>query len=191
MNGYPPIHRPCKGLITQHRASALCEWISSSTTIHHLLPTTYTHPPPNTNAIPWGIPPNPSPVHLITIEFPHDSGKSRLASLSSHCSFISLAQRKGTKETSPNQGLPPREGCNLLRAETALRKSFGKFYEASALKGKTCIDYLIVSEWNVPPVSEWNVHNYCPNWRKWRSVEGRISMNRIWGNQPRGCIWKI
>ena len=98
----------------------------------------------NTNS--WGIPPDPIFVHLITIEFPHDSGKSKLASLSSHCSFISLAQRKGTKETSPNQGLPPREGCNLLRAETALRKGFGKFYEASALKGKTCIDYLIVSE---------------------------------------------
>ena len=115
-------------------------------------PTSIQQPPfPSPQPTPWGIPPNPSPVHLITIEFPHDSGKSKLASLSSHCSFISLAQRKGTKETSPNQGLPPREGCNLLRAETALRKSFGKFYEASALKGKTCI-------------------------------------NRIWGNQPRGCI---
>jgi len=33
------------------------------------------------------------------------------------------------------------QGLNLLRAETALRKGFGKFYEAFALKGKTWIVY--------------------------------------------------
>jgi hypothetical protein len=38
--------------------------------------------------------------------------------------FISLSQRKGTKETRPTK--PPFQGrLNLLRAETALRKGFG------------------------------------------------------------------
>jgi len=47
------------------------------------------------------------------------------------------------------------QGLNLLRAETALRKGFGKFYEAFALKGKTWIVYRLARcEFYLSPLGE-------------------------------------
>ena len=55
--------------------------------------------------------------------------------------FIHFLAR--SEKTNQKRGATPKApyigGCNLLRAETALRKGFGKFYEAFALKGKTWI----------------------------------------------------
>ena len=71
--------------------------------------------------------------------------------------FIHFLAR--SEKTNQKRGVTPKApyigGCNLLRAETALRKgscvpsvasdqrsSVGKFYEAFALKGKTWIFYM-------------------------------------------------
>lgn len=77
-------------------------------------------------------------VHLSELEFTHDSTELKRVWLCARCSFISLSQRKGTKETRPSR--PPFQGrLNLLRAEATLRKGFCNIHEAFALKGESCI----------------------------------------------------
>lgn len=75
-------------------------------------------------------------IHLSELEFTHDSTELKRVWLCARCSFISFgAKETNQRKHSPNQGLPPREGCNLLRPEAGLRKGYGIALEPLPLRG--------------------------------------------------------
>ena len=86
-----------------------------------------------------------------------------------HPVLFSGAEKRTKRDIHLTPSLPYREGINLLRAETALRKGFSKVHKAFALKGELWVVYRLA-------------------WGKIRKPGGCIpARHRL---RPSACVWK-